>query len=396
MTKENNLLKRLNAIKFLILVGLLTIAGLVFIGYFSASKKSEPKYRSKIEQIIYDTKNKSPKYVITLPDRNPKAKKAETEKLAIQNNEVKKEEVEKIDPLQEAMKNLPHLTTLGKVPNKHPLAFIDPNADLMEEQGNLYLPKTDGKQKPWEVYGKKVSIMPQFFKVAVVVKNYGVNQTNASLIADGLPDEVSFSFSPYALNIKDQVKYARTMGHETYMDFLLPSKDYLKSDSGPLSMSLTASLAENRNRLMTTIGGNFAIGGMVVSQGIADDSNVEQLSALLAELQKRGLLMLDASGEDFINNMKIDNLARLKADVVIENDFSREGLEKKLTEAENIAREKGRVVIVIEPKPSAILALSDWFKSFSPQLSYEQMKEQNITEIEKPFALVPLSNLVVE
>ena len=390
------MLKKLNAIKVLILVGLLTIAGLVAIGYFSASKKSEPKYRSKIEQIIYDTKNKSPKYVLTLPDRNPKVKKEEVEKVAIQNNEVTKKEEEKVDPLQEAMKNLPHLTALGKAQNKNPLKFVEPNPDLIEEKGELYLPKTDRKQKPWEVYGKKVNIMPQFFKVAVVVKNYGVNQANATLIADGLPDEVSFSFSPYALNIKDQVIYARNMGHETYMDFLLPSKDYLKSDSGPLSMSLTTSFEENLNRLLTTIGGNFAIGGMVVSQGIADDSNVEQLSALLAELQKRGLLMLDASGEDFINNMKIDNLARLKADVVIENDFSREGLEKKLTEAENIAREKGRVVIVIEPKPSAILALSDWFKSFSPQLSYEQMKEQNITEIEKPFALVPISNLVVE
>lgn len=390
------MLKKLNAIKVLILVGLLTITSLIAIGYFSASKKSEPKYRSKIEQIIYDTKNKSPKYVITLPDRTPKAKKEEIEKLAIQNNEVKKEEVEKVDPLQEAMKNLPHLTALGKAQNKNPLKFVEPHSDLIEEKGELYLPKIDGKLKPWEAYGKKVTVMPRFFKIAVVVKNYGVNQANATLIADGLPDEVSFSFSPYALNIKDQVAYARNMGHETYMDFLLPSKDYLKSDSGPLSMSLTANFEENLNRLLKTIGGDFAVGGMVVSQGIADDSNVEQLSALLAELQKRGLLMLDASGEDFINNMKIDNLARIKADVLIENDFSREGVESKLAEAENIAREKGRVIIVTEPKPSAILALNNWFKSFSPQLSYEQMKEQNITEIEKPFALVPLSNLVVE
>lgn len=390
------MLKKLNAIKFLILVGLLTIAGLVVVGYLSASKKSEPKYRSKIEQIIYDTKNKSPKYVITLPDRNPKTKKEETKKLEIQNNKISEVKEEKIDPLQEAMKNLPHLSALGKATNKHPLNFIETNKNLIDEKGDLYLPKTDGKLKPWEAYGKKVTVMPRFFKIVVVIKNYGVNQANAELIADGLPDEVSFSFSPYALNIKDQVAYARNMGHETYMDFLLPSKDYLKSDSGPLSMSLTASLEENLNRFYKTIGGNFAIGGMVISQGIADDSNVEQLSVLLKEIQKRGLLMLDASGDDFINNMKIDNLARIKADVLIENDFSREGVENKLAEAENIAREKGRVIIVTEPKPSAMLALNNWFKSFSPQLSYEQMKEQNITEIEKPFALVPLSNLVVE
>lgn len=390
------MLKRLFAIKYLLLIGLLTIGGLIFLGYFSANKKSEPKYRSKIEQIMYDTKNKSPKYVITLPDRNPKTKKAEPEKIVAEVDKNKTEKKEKLTPLQEAMQNLPHLGALGKATNKLPLNYIEPDSNLVENVGKFFLPKIDGTKKPWEAYGKKVDVMPRFFKVAVVVKNYGVNRANAALIADGLPDEVSFSFSPYALNIKDQVVYARNMGHETYMDFLLPSKDYLKSDSGPLSMSLTASLEENKNRLYQVLGGNFAIGGMIVSQGIADESNVEQLSKLLTELQARGLLMVDASGEDFINNMKIDNLARVKADILIEDDFSKDSVANKLAEAENIARETGKVIIVTEPKPSVILALNGWFKSFSPQLSYEQMKEQNITEIEKPFALVPISNLVVE
>lgn len=390
------MLKRLFAIKFILLIGFLTVVGLVFVGYFYANKKSEPKYRSKIEQIMYDTKNKSPKYVITLPDRTPRAKKDEPKKIAEQEDKTEVKTEEKTDPLKEALNNLPQLGFLGKKANKLPLAYIEPDKNLVEDTGSFLLPQAQGSKKPWEVYGKKVEIMPRFLKVAVVVKNFGINQANATLIADGLPDEVSFSFSPYALNIKDQVIYARNMGHETYMDFLLPSKDYLKSDSGPLSMSLTASLEENKNRLYQVLGGNFAVGGMIVSQGIADESNVEQLSKLLAELQARGLLMVDASGEDFINNMKIDNLARVKADILIESDFSREGIEKKLAEAENIAREKGRVIIVVEPKPSAMLALNEWFKSFSPQLSYEQMKEQNITEIEKPFALVPISNLVVE
>lgn len=393
------MLKKLNAIKFLLLTVLCTIIGLFVIGYFSANKKSEPVFRSKIEQIMYDTKNKSPKYVITLPDRTSKSKKEVTEQKiddTAKKNQLKSSEDEKKDPLQETMQNLPHLASLGKVQNKLPLRFIEPDKNLIEEKDTFQIPKVDGNQKPWEAYSKKVKVMPQFFKVAVVVKNFGINKTNASLIADGLPDEVSFSFSPYASNVKDQIAYARNMGHETYIDFLLPSKNYLKSDSGPLSMSLTASIKENMERLYKTLSGEFAIGGVVISQGVADDSNVEQLTLLFDELKNRGLLIVDASDETFIDNMVIDKLARVKADIVIEKDFTRKNIEDKLETAENIAREKGKVVIVIEPKPSAILVLNEWFKSFSPQLSYEQMKEQNITEIEKPFALVPISNLVVE
>ena len=393
------MLKKLNAIKFLLLAVLCTIIGLFVIGYFSANKKSEPVFRSKIEQIMYDTKNKSPKYVITLPDRTPKTKKEIGEQKiaeASDNSQPKNSDDETKDPLQEAMQNLPHLKSLKKMQNKLALQFVEVNKNLIEEKGTYQIPKIDGKQKPWEAYSKKVKVMPQFFKVAIVIKNFGINKANASLIADGLPDEVSFSFSPYASNIKDQVIYARNMGHETYIDFLLPSKDYLKSDSGPLSMSLTASIKENMDRLYKTLSGEFAVGGVVISQGVADDSNVEQLTLLLEELKNRGLLIVDASNETFIDNMLIDKLARVKADIVIEKDFTRKNIENKLKTAENIAKEKGKVVIVIEPKPSAILVLNDWFNSFSPQLSYEQMKEQNITEFEKPFALVPVSNLVVE
>ena len=148
------------------------------------------------------------------------------------------------------------------------------------------------------------------------------------------------------------------------------------------------------------------VGDTITIVDSEDDSNSYELvvSGIYEEKENEdnGMSMFSNSvniivtNTNFISNMKIDNLAKLKADVLVDNDFSRVGLEKKLTEAENIAREKGRVLIVVEPKPSAVLALSDWIKSFSPQLSYEQMKEQNITEIEKPFALVPISNLVVE
>ena len=46
-----------------------------------------------------------------------------------------------------------------------------------------------------------------------------------------------------------------------------------------------------------------------------------------------------------------------------------------------------------DAKPLAVMTIYNWIKSFSPQVSYEEAKT---VEISKPFALVPLSNLVVE
>ena len=135
---------------------------------------------------------------------------------------------------------------------------------------------------------------------------------------------------------------------------------------------------------------------MIVTPGVADESNAEHLIAILQELHDRGLLVLNATGEDGIEAIKVRQLARARADIVIDRDFSAQNIEKLLEQAEQIARDKGYAVIVSDPKPIAVLALNKWIESFSPQLSYEEMKERNITEIAKPFALVPLSNLVVE
>ena len=87
-------------------------------------------------------------------------------------------------------------------------------------------------------------------------------------------------------------------------------------------------------------------------------------------------------------------MPRKKADIVIDSYFTREDIDKRLKEAEEIAKNNGSVLIVANPKPVVLYAVRDWVSSFSPQISdYKEMKN---TVIEKPLALVPVSNVVVE
>ncbi|MBR6663266.1 MAG: hypothetical protein IKL33_00405, partial [Alphaproteobacteria bacterium] len=96
---------------------------------------------------------------------------------------------------------------------------------------------------------------------------------------------------------------------------------------------------------------------------------------------------------DVINAIKVDSLARRRADIVINKDTTPEEIDDKIKKAENIAFDKGQVLIVADDKPLIIVKLAQWIDTFSPQLSYEEAKTVDIT---KPFALVPVSNLVVE
>ena len=261
----------------------------------------------------------------------------------------------------------------------------------------MLLPKisNDGR-KPWIEYSKKEIIHPNFYKVAVVLKNLGMDNMVTTAAIETMPANISLSFSPYATNPNEDVKKAREFGHETYVDWLLCSQNFLKADSGPMAMSITQSEEENLRRALTSLNINAPIGGMVVNSGIADENTRAHQKHIMENLKNRGLLIIDATNAGGIDKIKVDDLARKKADIVIDNKFVRSEIDTLLELAEKIAKVNGSVLIVATPKPVVLHAINDWINTFSPQLTYQQMKEQNITVIEKPYALVPVSNLVVE
>jgi len=292
---------------------------------------------------------------------------------------------------------LEQIPNLAKLPTKEAtqsLRYLTQREELTKEVNGQQLPSISGKgKKPWVEYGTRVKVLPTFKKVAIVIKGMGFDDLSLQQISKGLPSEVSFSFTPYGQDLDKKIIQARSQGHETYMDLLLSSKDFLKSDSGPMSLSLTISDEESINRLRNLFTRKAAIGGVIVNDGIADDDNKATLEKVLTELKDRGLLMVDAVDGDGIENIKVSTLPRQRADVVIEGIFNKDKIKEKIKMAEDIALTKGQVLLVIENKPVIVMAVYDWINSFSPQLTYEEAKNKELT---LPLALVPVSNLVVE
>lgn len=370
--------------KLKIIAVLLTTLVVAFAGYYFAAKKSEPYYEKKIDKIMFDTKNKSPKYIITLPDRDnaPKAKKTE------KNKPVEKVTVEN---LAKVIPMVSRLTAPGNMKKSRVTAL---DTDLTQDEGGMLLPKiSENGRKPWMTYANEVNVQPNYYKVALVIKNLGqdVSLTQASI--QSLPSEVSLSFSPYSFKPDEDIYKARMSGHETYADLLLPSKDYLKSDTGPLSLDLTSSVEQNKRKYLQTLNRKSPVGGLVINDGVADKDNREQLQEILKDMEARGILLIDATSGDEISSIKTQNLARKKADIVLDDNFSKENIRAALAKAEDMAVKNGNVLVVLSPKPVVLVEVSEWIKTFSPQLTYEEAKNQTI---DKPFALVPVSNLVVE
>ena len=383
----------------LIIIISTAIVAVIIIGLLFAGKKSEPVYLSKIDKLMFDKDNKAPKFVLTLPVWDKVLSSAKENKSFEINDdvvqEIKKEIIiPKQKSIEDIISQIPNLGSLPETEQTQTLNNITNSKGLIEKVNNLMLPKiSDDNKKPWVEYGKVVDVLPNFKKVAIIIKGVGFDPLSLRKISRAFNSEVSFSFTPYAQDIANKIITTRERGHETYVDMLLSSKNFLRADSGPLSMSLTISKEEAINRLQRSLATNAPIGGVVVNDGLADEDNRELLFELLKELRNRGLLMIDATKGEGLNKIEVQNLARKKADVVIDSDFRKEAIDKALLEAEYIAFEKGQVLIVAEPKPIVIVELFNWIKTFSPQVSYQKAK---IMELNKPFALVPPSNLVNE
>lgn len=393
------MINKLKQRKYLLIFGLLAF-GLIFaVGYFFASKKSEPVYLSKIDQLMFDKENKSPKYVLIIPEKvKDVAPKVAQEEFNPQ--EVSKEynlsvEESFVEKTNSVLARIPLLSKLQPLTGQTTLKYIDVQPTLSEKKDNLVLPKiSDRGQKPWAEYGYNVNIHPKFRKVAIVIKGLGFEEMLTTVATKSLPSEISFSFSPYSKNIVQNIKASRTTGHETYVDLLLSSKDFLKSDTGPMSMRLTDNMEQNLERLRKSVAIDAPVSGMVINRGIADEDNKERLEIILEEIKKMGLIMVDATAEGGIDVIKKQGLARQKADIVIDESFMREHIDKQLLKAENIAKRNGQVLIVADPKPVVLIAINEWISSFSVQpKNYEESKN---AIIKKPLALVPLSMIVSE
>lgn len=391
--------KNITSYKIIATLAILSVITLAVIGFWFAEEKSAPVYRNKIDKLMFEKANKAPRFVLTLPEPEQMKKQKnviisteaslETAPTQITSNNSKT-----IETIEDVMLNIPSLILLKEKQPTQQLKYISLIDELTESVDSMLLPKISAEgKKPWSEYGKSVTVQPNFKKVAVIIKGLGFDTTSLDKIIKSFDSEVSISLSPYTADAGTKQFSARQYGHETYVDMLLSSKNFLKSDNGPMSMSITISQDEALFRLRKSLATGAPVGGVIINDGIADQDNKELLLNILKELKNRGLLMIDATKENGIEDIKIDGLARRKADIVIDEDFSRDNIRRQLQKAEDIAFNNGQVLVVIDPKPIAIIEIYNWINTFSPQVEYEQAKNMELT---KPFAVVPVSNLVIE
>lgn len=259
-----------------------------------------------------------------------------------------------------------------------------PDTRLVEKGRHGPLPRigADGS-RPSEIYARPPvtasNLKAGAPRIAIVVGGMGLNAAATSSAVDLLPGEVTLGFAPYGPDLDRQVARAREAGHEVLLQ--APMEPIEKADiPGPNTLLSGVEASQNIDALrwlMSRMTGYVGVANFLGSRFMAREAD---LAPVLREIAARGLLFMDdgtAMQSIAPSLAAAAGMQTARADVALDANPGREGLELALGRLEAVARTKGFAIGYAAGLPGSV----------EPIARYAQGLEK------RGVALVPLSAL---
>lgn len=276
-------------------------------------------------------------------------------------------------PAPRDAKQAPGFAALPEPAAGTPLADApDPLLIRAGAAGQLPVTALDGRMS-WKEYGNPLAAPAGKPMVAVVVTGLGLDREATEATIARLPSEITLAFSPYAAGLDRTIKGARKAGHEVMVSLPTEPSGFPDRDPGPWGLLTSLESEENVARLERVLARMAGYVGVIVEDGPFVRS-LAHLSPVLAALKDRGLMYVGhgAEGDDIPVHFAITETA--------DQDAFREAIDARLSRAATSARESGRALVVLSPRPVSMERLAAWLG---------KLKDQGVV-------LVPASALVRE
>ena len=196
--------------------------------------------------------------------------------------------------------------------------------------------------------------------VAVVIDDVGLDRPRSKRAWE-LPGPLTMSFLPYAKDLREQAKAARTKGHELMLH--LPMEPNGRSDPGPGALLVSLTDAELRQRTTAALDSFDGYVGVNNHMGSRFTAFKPGMETVLRQFKGRGLMFLDSRttaqsvGDQLAQEMGLPSIVR---HVFLDDDESLDSVRRKLAEAEALARRQGFVVVIGHPHEATLQALGEW------------------------------------
>lgn len=238
-------------------------------------------------------------------------------------------------------------------------------AELLEKRQppkSLRLLPAAFDKPPVERFARAALFLGQKPRLAFIVVNLGHNKAvTAAAIAD-TPPEVTLSFSPYAPELAAWIDAAHAFGHEVMLDLPLESRAYPQEDPGELGLITALNPDETRRRLDELMARAEGAAGFATQRGDRFLTAADPLRPVLEVLGDHGFgFVVAATGGNALAEARqgAGTLPAIAtANIELAHDMSRQAIGEKLDMALGLAQRNGRVLVVVQPYPLGIAALT--------------------------------------
>lgn len=217
-------------------------------------------------------------------------------------------------------------------------------------------------------------------RIAIVVKNLGLNKdlTNSALTT--LPGPVTFAFSPYAKGLVDWQLTTQNAGHDFMMEVPMEPHTFPDTDPGPMALLSILTPKDNADRLTWILNQTSGYKGILTEMGSRYTALETFMQPFMLEAQKRNLFVVDsrATVKSLIPTMANDlNLPIAESDRLIDYNLSSLTIQSRLGDLERLALKNGVAVGIVAPYPLSVKEVAAWSKTLA----------------QKNIALVPVASI---
>lgn len=198
--------------------------------------------------------------------------------------------------------------------------------------------------------------------ISLVMVDYGLSKKISDIALDDLPEGITFALSAYSQDAQTWTTSARQRGHEVWMSLPMQSQTYGGDDSGNQTLLVSAGLAQNKNRLLTTLGKATGYVGVIDMDTPAFSASSADLDRLYSMILERGLGLAQANPKDTLTGeFAITHKAPfIQNDIWIDEKATPEAVTAQLDKLKSLASEGQIAVGFFNPYPSVIEAIAKW------------------------------------
>lgn len=277
---------------------------------------------------------------------------------------------------KQAPATAPKLETQPALPAPPPIQPADVGKPLAAPEkalltagkyGPLPVIGTDGRQA-WQVYAHPFNAPAGRPRIAIVINNLGLSSTTTAQAIEKLPENVTLGFSPYGTTLDTWADKARKASHESLVMIPMEPLSYPQDDPGPKALLTSETAEENIDRLRWALSRFTGYVGIVNNMGSKFTASEKDMAPVIAEVARRGIMVLDASDSRFTVAAKLARNAGVPRAVnnrFIDNDLTAEQIDQRLGELEALAKGYGVAVGIGYAYPLTIERVQEWAKGLA-------------------------------